>query len=286
VLSLVAVAVILSAAGLVASRLLTPSHPVPSVVHQTEAEARRALAPLDFHLRASNAYNEQVPRGTIIQQEPAPGRSLREGSAVSVLVSLGPPPVPVPDLTGLTVDQASQRLAGAQLALGGSTPRPDASVRAGVIVSWSGEGGQLPKGSRVDVVVSSGPPIVVVPDVAQNAKSFADASAMLQGHGLRAVEDDEFSDSVPKGQIVATNPPAGAQAPNGSVVTVTVSKGPDLVAVPNVRGMSVDAATRALEAQGFAVSGVAGAPDRPVSYTSPAARTLARRSSAVKLYTS
>jgi hypothetical protein len=50
--------------------------------------------------------------------------------------------------------------------------------------------------------------------------------------------------------------------------------------------MSVDTATKALEAEGFAVSGVAGAPDRPVSYTSPPARTLDKRGSAVKLYTS
>jgi beta-lactam-binding protein with PASTA domain/tRNA A-37 threonylcarbamoyl transferase component Bud32 len=285
-LILVAVAAILGAAGLFASRLLTPSHPVPSVVQRTEAEALRTLSPLKFHLRVSTAYHDQVPKGSIIGQHPVAGHSLREGSAVSVVVSLGPSPVPVPDLTGLTVDQASQRLAGAQLSLGDSTPRPDDNVRAGLIVSWSGEGGQLPKGSRVDVVVSSGPPTVAVPDIVHSAKSFADAAAVLQSHGLSAVEDGEFSDSVAKGHIIATNPPAGAQAPNGSAVAVTVSKGPDLVAVPNVRSMSVDAATRALEAQGFAVSGVAGAPDRPVSFTSPAAGTLAKRGSAVKLYTS
>jgi serine/threonine-protein kinase len=109
---------------------------------------------------------------------------------------------------------------------------------------------------------------------------------VLQSQGLNAVEDEQFSDSVPKDAIVATNPPAGAQAPTGSAVTVTVSKGPDLVAVPNVRSLSVDAATRELEAQGFTVSGVAGAPDRPVSFTSPAARAVVKRGSAVRLYTS
>jgi serine/threonine-protein kinase len=285
-LIVVAVAVLLGAAGVVAARLLTPSHPVPSVVHQTEAAARHALSPLDFHLRVGTAYNDEVPRGSIIGQRPAAGRSLREGSSVSVVVSLGPPPVPVPDLTGLTIDQASERLTGAQLALGPSSARPDSSVKSGLILSWSGEGGRLPRGSQVDVVVSSGPPTVAVPDIAHAARSFADAAAVLQGQGLSAVEDDRFSDSVPKGAIISTNPPAGAQAPNGSAVTVTVSKGPDLVAVPNVQSLSVDAATKALEAQAFTVSGVAGAPDRPVSYTSPVARALAKRGSAVRLYTS
>ena len=281
-----AVAVLLGAAGVVASRLLKPTHPVPSVVHQTEADARHALSPLDFRLRVATAYNNDVPKGSIIGQRPAAGGSLREGSSVSVLVSLGPPPVPVPDLTGLTVDEASQRLTGAQLALGGSSARPDSSVKAGLILSWSGEGGRLPAGSRVDVVVSGGPPTVAVPDIVHTARSFADATAVLQSKGLSAVEDEQFSDSVPKGAIVATNPPAGAQAPTGSAVTVTVSKGPDLVAVPNVRSLSVDAATKQLEAQGFTVSGVAGAPDRPVSFTSPAARAVVKRGSAVRLYTS
>jgi len=285
-LILMAVAVLLGAAGVVASRLLKPAHPVPSVVHQTEADARHALSPLDFHLRIATAYNVEVPKGSIIGQRPAAGRSLREGSSVSVVVSLGPPPVPVPDLTGLTVDQASQRLTGAQLALGRSSSRPDNSVKAGLVLSWSGEGGRLPAASQVDVVVSSGPPTVAVPDVVHAARSFADATAVLQSQGLSAVEDDQFSDSVPKGAIVATNPPAGAQAPTGSAVTVTVSKGPDLVAVPNVRSLSVDAATKQLEAQGFTVSGVAGAPDRPVSFTSPAARAVVKRGSAVRLYTS
>jgi serine/threonine-protein kinase len=286
---LVVVTVLLGAAGaagVVASRMLTPSHPVPSVVNETEAHARHALSPLKFHLRVGTAYNDGVLRGTIIGQHPAPGGSLREGSSVSVVVSLGPPPVPVPDLTGLTVDQASQRLAGAQLALGRSTPRPDSNVKAGLIVSWSGEAGQLPRGSQVDVILSSGPPTVAVPDIVHTARSFADAAAILQSQGLSAVENDEFSDSVAKGEIISTNPPAGSQTPNGSAVTVSVSKGPDLVAVPNVRSLSVDAATRALEAQGFTVSGVVGAPDRLVSFTTPAAGALVKRGSAVRLSTS
>jgi serine/threonine-protein kinase len=284
-LILVAVTAILGAAGLVAVRLLTPTHAVPSVIHQTEAEARRTLSPLNFHLGVSSAYDDQVAKGLIIRQHPDPGRSRREHSTVSVVVSLGPAPVPVPDLAGLTVDQATQRLAGAGLVIGTSTPRPDSNVNAGQLVSWAGEGGQLPKGSRVDVVVSTGPPTVTVPDVRQ-AKSFADAAAALQAVGLNAVEDDEFSDTVPKGQIVGTNPAAGNQAPTSSAVTVTVSKGPDLVAVPDVRNMSVDVATKVLEAQGFTVSGVAGAPDRPVFVTNPPAHTLVKRGSAVRLYTS
>ncbi|HSS09011.1 MAG TPA: protein kinase, partial [Acidimicrobiales bacterium] len=98
-LILVAVAALLGAAGLVAVRLLTPSHAVPSVVHQTEADARLTLSPLHFHVGVSTAYDDRVPKGSVIRQHPDPGRSLREHSTVTIVVSLGPAPVPVPDLT-------------------------------------------------------------------------------------------------------------------------------------------------------------------------------------------
>ena len=65
-----------------------------------------------------------------------------------------------------------------------------------------------------------------------------------------------------------------------------MSKGPDLVTVPDVTGQSVAAATRALEAAGFTVSEVVGSPDRPVYVTNPAKGVLVKRGSAVKLYTS
>jgi serine/threonine-protein kinase len=192
--------------------------------------------------------------------------------------------VTVPDLTGLTVDQAAQRLAGAGLALGQQSQRSDKTVPAGELLSWTGEGGQLPKGSRVDVVVSTGKPTVPVPNV--QGKTFADAQAALAAVGLTAVEDDEFNDAVPKGQVAQTNPPAGAAATVGSQVTVTVSKGPDLVTVPDVRGRTVDAATQILEQAGFRVSEVVGSPDHTVFVTNPMGGTQAKRGSAVALYTS
>jgi eukaryotic-like serine/threonine-protein kinase len=108
---------------------------------------------------------------------------------------------------------------------------------------------------------------------------------MLASVELTAVENDVFND-VPAGQVVGTTPPVGASVVVGSQVTVTVSKGPDLVAVPDVHGQTVLAATRTLEGRGFTISGVVGSPDRPVYVTNPAAGTLIRRGSAVKLYTS
>jgi serine/threonine-protein kinase len=274
----------IGAGGLVVARALRPTHPVPDLQGQTVAAARAALHPLRLHLKvAGEVYDEHHAKGTIAGQRPAPSRSVTEGSTVSVDLSAGMPPVAVPDLTGLTADQAGQRLIGAGLAVGTTVTRPDDTVPAGIVVSWTGQGGQLPKGSLVNLVVSTGKPQVAVPDV--RGGSFTQAQAALASVGLVAVEDDQFNDA-PAGQVVGTTPAPGAAAVVGSQVTVTVSKGPDLVTVPNVGRQSVQAATAAIEGAGLTVNEVVGSPDRPVHVTDPPAGSRVKRGSAVRLYTS
>jgi serine/threonine-protein kinase len=259
-----------------------PSHPVPSVVNDTPAAAEALLGRLHFHLRASQTYDEQVAPDLIIRQGEPANRMLREGSTVPVVVSLGPPPVTVPDLTGLQQGDAANRLIGAGLKVGGVSGRFDNSQK-GVVLAWSGQGGQLPKGSAVDLVVSNGPPVVAVPSVGNG--SFAAAQAALAAANLKAVEKDSFSTTVAKGQVVSTSPTAGTSVQVGSTVTVTVSKGPDLVAVPDVRSKSVVDATNALQAAGFNVTGVTGNPTRSVTRTSPPAGAQVLRGSSVALFT-
>jgi beta-lactam-binding protein with PASTA domain len=281
--AIVLVLTALGAGAVAYNRVSTPSHPVPSLVDDTPVVATRALAPLHFRLRiASRAYDEKVPQGLIISQAQPPTRLLREGSEVPVVVSLGPPLVAVPDLTGLSVQDASNRLIGARLKVGAVSGRFDSSAK-GTVLSWSGQGAQLPEGSTVDLVQSNGPPVVAVPSV---SGSFGAAQAALAVASLKAAENDVFNNTVPKGQVIATSPGAGTSVQVGSTVTVSVSKGPDLVTVPDVRGQTVDAAANALQAQGFNVVGVNGHLTRSVTGTSPAAGSSVLRGSSVTLITS
>jgi serine/threonine-protein kinase len=256
---------------------------VPSLVNQTPAAATQALAPLHFTLRATSQYNEQVAAGLIVSQGDAPNLVLKEGAVVPVVVSLGPPPVTVPNLIGLSVPDATNRLIGAGLKLGAVSARFDTTTPKGGVLSWSGQGGELPKGSPVDLVTSNGPPVVPVPAITSG--TFGAAQAALAAVNLTAVENDVFSNTVAKGQVIGTNPAAGTSVPVGAKVTVTVSKGPDLVPVTDVRGQSVSAATKALQAAGFAVTGVTGDPTKNVTRTSPAAGAQVLRGSSVTLFT-
>ena len=283
-LLLLVVLVIAGGLGVVAIRLSKPFHPVPALVGRSVADAGRALQPLHLHLRVhGQVFDERVPKGLISAQRPAPSKREREGSTVSVDLSAGPPPVAVPDLTGLTADQANQRLIGAGFTAGPVVNRSDNTVPAGVVVSWTGQGQEIPKGSAIGLVVSTGKPTVVVPDV--HGETFAQAQAALTAVGLGAVEVDQFNDA-PAGQVVGTTPANPAVAVVGSPVTVTVSKGPDLVTVPNVVKLGVQTATASLESAGLSVVAVVGSPDRPVSLTSPAGGARVKRGSPVRLYTS
>jgi serine/threonine-protein kinase len=260
-----------------------PRHPVPNLVADTPAQAQQALAGLHLQLHVTQAYNDHVLKGLIVSQVQPPRSLVHEGTSVAVVESLGPPPETVPDLTGLSLNDATNRLIGAQFTLGVVSRRFDNTPKD-TVLSWSGQGGQLPKGSPVDLVVSNGPPVVTVPKLPAGS-TFAAAQAALAPLPLTAIESDAFSTAIPKGQVISTSPAAGASVQVGTKVTVTVSKGPDLVAVTNVAGSSVNAATQALQAAGFNVSGVTGNPTRIVTHTSPAAGTQVLRGSSVTLFT-
>src|SRR5262249_34984363 len=114
-------------------------------------------------------------------------------------------------------------------------------------------GATVDRGTTVTLYVSTGPAPRTIPAVA--GESRADTLAALRDLKLRATEGPaEFSDDIPAGAAVRTNPPAGGKVSRGAAVQVIFSKGPELVAVPNVIGRSLAAARRQLEAAGFTVA--------------------------------
>jgi beta-lactam-binding protein with PASTA domain len=108
------------------------------------------------------------------------------------------------------------------------------------------------KGTRVSVVVSSGPGILALPNV--DRKSGAEATKILREKGFQPTTQSQSSSTVGKGLVVSTNPAAGTAVQVGSPVTVLVSSGPQEVSVPEVSGESQGAATGRLTAAGLKVT--------------------------------
>ncbi len=239
---------------------------VPDVDNRPEDDARAVLqqaqdeAELAWAVEVTREFNEAVPEGHVISQEPPPGTVLEEDGTVTLLVSNGPPFKSVPDLAGLTAEEAQARLAEAELALGEVERRHDEEVDEGLVLTWSSGGQERPpelrKGTEVDLVVSAGPALRTVPDLA--GKTVDQARAELAKVGLGAEVVERFSNSVPQGRVIGTDPGAGASVARGRTITVVVSKGPDLVTVPDVVGRALDEANRILEEAGLSPNNVTG----------------------------
>jgi serine/threonine-protein kinase len=282
------IALLLVAGGAAAFFLLrTPSHTLADYTSMSASVARGELESKGFKVVDDGTYSESVAIDTVISQDPIAGTSLAEGKTVTLKVSLGPPPVPVPtDLPGKTIDQASAALTAASLKLGVVTDAFDETVAKGIVLSLAdGVTPQMPKGSAIGLVVSAGPKPRTIPDIA--GKPIAEVAPQLEALGLKVTRVDEYSDTVAENLVISSSPAAGQTAAKGSAVTVTVSKGKKPVTIPaSIVGKSIADASAQLTALGLTVSGVAGNPTRIVTGSTPAVGTQVKAGSAVTLVTS
>jgi serine/threonine-protein kinase len=255
---------------------------VPSVVGLGTAAATSAVgtAGLDVSIVTQQADD---PKGTVIGQHPAPGSFVSERGSVQLVVSRGPPPVVVPDVTSQAVDAATATLQFAGFEVGDPVHQYDETVPAGAVIGTNpAKGTSVPRDSAVKLLVSDGPAPVAIGDV--HGQSFDAASQALTGLGFTVARRDDFSPTVAKDQVIGTEPAAGQSAPKGSSVTVVVSKGPEMVTVPDLRGMSLEAATQQLQGAGFAVDTQSYLPGRVVRAQDPAAGTSVAKGTRITLF--
>ncbi len=179
---------------------------------------------------------------------------------VVLLVSKGLPFQTVPDLSRLTEDAAEATLIDQELALGEVDAVHDETVTAGLVLNWSAGGeerpAQLRKGSEVDLVVSAGPAARTVPELA--GRTSAQAVAALEEIGLDAKVSERFSNSVDNGVVIASDPGAGASVERGETIAVVVSKGRDLVTVPDIVGKTLAEVNQLLTGAGLTPDEVTG----------------------------
>jgi eukaryotic-like serine/threonine-protein kinase len=277
----VLVIAVLVAAGLLLARSAggsTVAAPQLVGLTQDEAAARAAKAGLVVHVEQRDVDD---PAGRVISQAPSAGAFLDDGGTVRLVVSRGPPPVVIPDVAGQPEEQATLTLAGAGFAVD-SRHDYDENVPAGIAIRTDPAANEkhAPE-STIALIVSDGPRPVAVPDT--SGKSYDAAVAALQSKRFSATRVDDFSETVPAGNVVGTEPPAGQLAPRDSQVAVHISKGPQPVAVPNVVSMSVEQASQALQASGLVADVQNFAPGRTVKSQNPPAGTQVNRGAKVTL---
>ncbi|WNZ12283.1 Stk1 family PASTA domain-containing Ser/Thr kinase [Streptomyces sp. 11x1] len=225
---------------------------VPAVLQQSEADATKRLEGAGLGVDVERAFSDTVKRGRVIGTDPAPGERIRDNDTVTVTISKGPQTVKVPDLQGYRLDVAKTKLKDAGLEPGVVTQEfSDEVIRGQVISTQPGTGTEISSGAAVRIVVSRGAP-VEVPDV--SGSSVADATAELEQAGLKVkFASGRVNSEFDKGLVAEQAPGVGKQVGQGDTVTLTLSKGPVMVEVPDVVGDSVDEATQRLEDAGFEV---------------------------------
>ena len=220
---------------------------------------QKAVALIDadgFEHNVRRLPNADVQPGYVYQQDPEPGTKQPRGSIVTILVSSGKPKVTVPSLVGKSRDAAVAELT--RLQLEPNVVQVSSSQQANQVTAQNPKPGVVVvAGSSVRINVSSGPKPVAVPSVI--GQSYDSAAAQLQSAGFTVGRVDVDSDQ-PAGQVVDQSPPGNSTASNGSSVTLSVSKGPTTVTVPDVSLQTVAGARATLRAAGFRVSSCARTP--------------------------
>ncbi len=274
------IALALAAAALAVSGATTPLVHAPNLLGATEDDARAALDDADLDVTVAERVTAPEPAGTVLRQSPGPGDALKSGTAVSVVLSAGPPPVELPAVVGQQEDDGIAALEAAGFLV--NVDRRYDDVDEGTVILQEPASEEAPRGAEVTVVVSDGPEPVVLPNVV--GKTSDEARSILEDAGFEVVAAEEFSDTVDEGKVIRQDPVTGAEAVPGSETTIVVSKGPNRVLIPDVRGMGIDEASGELESAGFEVDVIGYSPGSLVKRMDPEPGLMLERGRTVTLF--
>jgi serine/threonine-protein kinase len=256
----------------------------PSVIRQTQARAVAILAGKGLKAGfGDQAFSEDVPVGSVVEQDPSPNGRVRRDGTVKLTLSKGPERHDVPAVTGLPRAEAEQAVRDENLRPLVKEAYHDKVAKGRVVSASPKPGSSVRRDTVVTLVVSKGPPPVTLPDVV--GKPVSAVRRDLTAKGLDVQVREEFSETVPDGTVISQRPGPGSVL-RGSTVTLVASKGKPFVTVPDVRGKSPAEAQAALEALGLvAGSGfdIPGGNNTVISQT-PGAGSSVRKGSTVTLY--
>ena len=199
---------------------------VPDLRGQAVAEASRRLHKKGLRLAVGDSvYHESLAKGVVVDQTPEARQQIKKGRRVFVDVSRGRRLYAVPAVVGSSMREARLRLVGSHLAVGRVRYVSSGSFPEGAVIQQRPKTGRpLPKGSRVNLEISSGSPFDLkrVPD--------------LRGISIEAVEDslvkyemsrgritERVDNSVPVGWVLSQDPAPGARQPRNTAIDLVVS---------------------------------------------------------------
>lgn len=225
---------------------------MPTTTGRDLADVQADLGAIGLASSVEEEFSDDVQSGIVTHSDPDGGSSVHKSTNVQLYVSKGIDMKDVPNVVGKGQDEASRTLADAGLALGAVTDAYSEEVPPGQVISQSvAAGTSLAHDSTVDVVLSKGREPRTVPTLTGKGASAAKSS--IEALGLVASPTEAYSDTVPEGQVISQQTREGSTVYRGDSVSYTVSKGPEMVTVPDVVGLQRQEAHNKLEGAGFTV---------------------------------
>ncbi|MEV5507042.1 Stk1 family PASTA domain-containing Ser/Thr kinase [Streptomyces orinoci] len=225
---------------------------VPAVLDLTEQQAEQKLDRAGLRVSTRQEFSDTIERGHVMATDPRPGERIRNTGRVTLIISRGPQRAEVPNVKGMPLDQAKKKITGAGLTVGELQQQFSGETPQGSVLSTDpGPGTERRPDSPVNLVVSKGEALDV-PDV--TGLPVDDATSALHDAGFQAkVADTQVYSDRGKGDVADQSPAKGAKAAKGDTITLTVSKGKEMLPVPDVTGRSEADARRILTEAGFQV---------------------------------
>ena len=222
---------------------------VPSVLGNDVQAAQATLLEANLTISIEYQTNSEVPGDQVFGQDPPPGERVELGGTVTLQVSSGTQTV-VPNVIGEDVAAATEVLQQQGYSVL-QTPATSPLDPGTVIDQAPGAGVALASGEEVQIVVSSGPEVVAVPDI--EGLTVIAAVDLLRTAGLTVTSPqlEEPSEEIEEGKVIRTEPSVNMLVPNGSQVSIVVSTGFPQVVVPQLDGLFADTAITTLRNAGL-----------------------------------
>jgi len=259
---------------------------VPSTVGGTYDEAMNSFTPLGLTaVVVENRYDEEIPKGKIIQSIPEGGGKVDAGGSVKLIISKGPERYTIPSVKGLTPEAAQAVITKSPLTVGTITEVFNSDIPKGFVISSTPIAGtSVKRDATVDLIVSKG--IEQVALASYLGKSGEQALNELTQAGFNVEAGYAFSETVPELAVISQNPAGGATANKGGKVSILISKGPRYTYIPKtIITMEANAAKATLESLGLKVKvvSIGSAKKKVVKKVSPAVNTKVLRGSLVTI---
>ena len=259
---------------------------VPSTVGGTYDEAMNSFTPLGLTaVVVENRYDEDIPKGKIIQSIPEGGGKVDAGGSVKLIVSKGPERYTIPSVKGLTPEAAQAAITKSPLTIGTVIEVFNSEIPKGYVISSTPVSGtEVKRNATVDITVSKG--IEQVALASYLGKSGEQALNELTQAGFNVEAGYAFSETVPELAVISQNPAGGGTANKGGKVSILISKGPRYTFIPKtIITMEANAGKAMLESLGLKVKvvSIGSAKKKVVKKVSPAVNTKVLRGSLVTI---